>query len=309
MARVLVTGAAGFVGTNLVRTLLAAGDEVHVLLRAGGRRDRLTDIVDRLVIHEADIADRVAVGKAVAVADPARVFHLAQYGGNRGEADPAEVRRVVIDGTSALYEACAKLGALEAIVHAGSSSEYGTKTEPMQETTLPEPNSFYGLAKLWATLYGEHLRREQHLPITTLRLFSVYGPYEAKARLVPAVILALMDGKTPTLANPKTGRDFVHVDDVVRAFMMAVGKPKGIYNIGTGVQTTLKDAVDAIQQALGSTTELTWGVDQGRAFDTVRWVGDPSRAKNVLGWEPTLALSEGIGQTVDWFRTHRALYA
>ena len=175
---------------------------------------------------------------------------------------------------------------------------------------VAEPNTAYGCAKLWATVYGEHLRREEGVPITTLRLFSVYGPFEAKSRLVPAVTLSLLADNLPTLSSPKTARDFVYVGDVVAAIMLAsdVNKP-GVYNIGGGTNVTLQEIVDCIAAEVGSSLELVWGSDASRSFDTARWVADTTKTEEVLGWKSTTPLVDGIVKTVQWLKEHDGLYA
>lgn len=309
MARVLVTGAGGFVGTNLVRALLKRGDEVHAMVHAGSTHSRLADIREQLTLHEIEMADRDAVAGVIERVAPEEVYHLAHYGGNRGQNDAPQVRRVIIEGTAALYEACARMNSMPVIVHTGSSSEYGAKKEAMREDMAPEPITEYGVAKLWATLYGEYLRREKGMSITTLRLFSVYGPYESEARLFPAVTIAFLKGTAPSLSNPETVRDFVYVEDVVEALLLAARRPYGIYNIGTGIETTLHRTVEGIEKEVGVSLPLVWGGDAGRgAIDLTTWRADTTLARQNLGWEATTPLAEGIKKTVEWFRQNRSLY-
>lgn len=308
MTRSLVTGAGGFIGSQLVRALLQEGGEVHVQVRAGANLWRLEEVQESLHIHECDMRDAHAVASLIARVAPTHVFHLAQYGGNAGETDVQTIRDTIITGTANLYSACASVSGLQAIIHGGSSSEYGTKTEPMREDMLAEPNTEYALAKLWATLYGEHMRREKDMPISTLRLFSVYGPYEARKRLFPAVILSLLRSVRPTLAKPETARDFVYVEDVVEAFLLAREKPFGIYNIGTGVSTTIKEVVDTITTVIPSSTPLLWEGYNGRTFDTSFWCADMSRTRDVLGWLPKTTVSEGTHKTITWFTQHEQAY-
>ena len=309
MARVLVTGAGGFVGANLVRALLERGDEVHALVHRIGTSWRLADIHKRLMLHEIEMTDRDAITDVVTRVVPEEVYHLAHYGGNRGQNDGLQIRRVIIEGTAALYEACMQLSILPAIVHMGSSSEYGTKKEAMREDMAPEPNIEYGIAKLWATLYGDYLRREKSASVTTLRLFSAYGPYESVPRLFPTVILSFLNDTVPPLSNPETVRDFVYVGDVVNALLLAAHKPCGIYNIGSGIETTLRHAVEGIEKEVGVSLPLVWGGDAGRgAIDLTTWRADTARATKELGWEATTTLAEGIKKTVEWFRQNRSLY-
>lgn len=309
MARVLVTGASGFIGANLVRALLDRGDEVHAIVHAGSTHWRLADIRERLTLHEIEMTDRDAVIEVVARVVPEEVYHLAHYGGNRGQNDGLQIRRVIIEGTAALYEACMQLSVMPAIVHMGSSSEYGTKKEAMCEDMVPEPNIEYGIAKLWATLYGDYLRREKSMPITTLRLFSAYGPFESMPRLFPTVILYFLNGTVPPLSNPETVRDFVYVGDVVHALLLAAHKPYGIYNVGSGIETALRRAVEEIEKKVGVSLPLVWGGDKGRgAIDSTTWRADTTLSRQNLDWEATTPLAEGIKKTVEWFRQNSSLY-
>ncbi|KKW19682.1 MAG: dTDP-glucose 4,6-dehydratase [Parcubacteria group bacterium GW2011_GWA2_51_10] len=307
--RSLVTGAGGFIGANLVRALSARGDKVHACVRSASDSWRLRGIEDSIILHEADVSSREDIERVVLESKPELVFHLAHYGGNRGQNDGEAIRRVIIDGTAHLYEACMRAGTLKAIVHAGTSSEYGAKKDAMREDMVLEPDTEYGVAKAWATLFGEHLRREKGVPITTLRFFSVYGPYEAPTRFFPAVILSLLAGMPPSLSNPSTVRDFVHVDDVINAFLLVPEKEAGIYNIGTGLSISLESALSIIQRELGSDMNVTWGNMEGRSFDSPLWQADIEKAREVLGWKPKSTLEEGVRKTVAWFKEHRDLYA
>src|SRR3989344_4349201 len=223
--KVLVTGAGGFIGANLVRALLARGDEIHVLSRPESSQWRLIQIKEKLKPHNLQISDEVAVFKVVESIQPEQVFHLAHYGGNADENNTSLIREVVIGGTSALFEACAKVGSVRSVVNAGSSSEYGSKQSVMEERMLLEPNTAYGCAKAWATLYGQHLAREKNVPITTLRFFTPFGPWESPPRFIPSIILACLRGAAPQITNPLLVRDFVFVDDVIRACILAADNP------------------------------------------------------------------------------------
>lgn len=308
--RALVTGAGGFVGANLVRALVEKGYDVHACVRPEGDRWRLIDIVHAITVSPLEMTDTEAIKKTVHMVQPEYVFHLAHYGGNRGQNESATIRRVIVDGTAALYEACGDVPGLTAIVATGSSSEYGAKNEPMREDMRLEPNTEYGLAKAWATLYGQHMAREQGLPVTTLRFFSIYGPYEAQTRLIPAVILALLKGEQPQLSNGDAVRDFVFVTDAVDALLAAVLKshPGEIFNIGTGVQTTLKDTVEYIAEIIGVPTPLSWGSMEQQSFDTATWRANMAHTEAILGWKAETNLHDGLRETIEWFKKHQGLY-
>ena len=308
MTKSLVTGALGFVGANLVRALINRGDEVHAWVRSDSEIWRLKDIQDKFTLHKGDVSSLDDCKNIVSGVKPELVFHLAHYGGMAGQSDSQKIREVIIDGTSNLYKACQEVGSVRAIVNAGSSSEYGMQREPMKETTLPQPNTEYGLAKLWATLYGEYLRINKNMPITTLRLFGVYGPYEASFRLFPQVILNFMRGTSPTLSNPATVRDFVYVDDVVDALMLAPDKPKGVFNIGTGVQTSIGDVVEMMSKEIGFKGKLVWNDNVGRSFDSQFWKADMSYTHSIWKWQAKVSVRDGVQKNVEWFLKNKDLY-
>lgn len=311
MARALVTGAGGFVGANLVRALVARNDEVHACIQPGSKNWRLQGIEKALVIHEVDATRAEDTERAVLRSAPEIVFHLAQYGGNSGQDDTHLIRGTVIDGTALLYESCLRHGGVRAIVHAGTSSEYGKKDTPMSEEMCLEPSTEYAVAKVWATLYGQYMAKTMKLPVTTLRLFSVYGPYELGSRLIPAVILNAIGARNDLkLSNPKTARDFIYIDDVVRALLQAAEREASgeIFNIGSGNQTTNESVVAEVCKITGSSLSTSWGSLAGQSFDTTLWCADIRRAADVLQWKPSHDFHQGLIKTIGWMRNNAHLY-
>lgn len=301
--RALVTGAAGFVGANLVRRLLADGHDVHVLVRPGSDRWRLAGIAADVAVDEADLRDAEAVAAAFARAGPETVFHLGTRGAYSWQADAAEILETNVLGTANVLEACAgrEIGAL---VNTGSSSEYGFKDHAAVESERLEPTSVYGVAKAAATLLCTAVARERALPVTTLRLYSVYGPWEEPGRFVPALAEAALRGTLPTLASPSVARDFVWVGDVVDAYLLAASAPGAgeVYNVGSGRQTTLAEAVDAARRVLGVTGEPTWGSMADRSWDTDVWLADVSKIGRGLGWRAAVGFDDGLARTAAWLQ-------
>ena len=152
----------------------------------------------------------------------------------------------------------------------GSSSEYGYQTEPMSEASLPDPTRVHDIAKLAQSLYGTYAARFKGLPLVTLRLFSVYGPWEHGRRLLPRLMLSALQGRPVSLSSPHVGRDFIFVDDVVRAVEHCVQRPAlrdgSIVNLGTGVEHTIRDAVNLLEEIHGGPLAVTWG-----AVERKRW--------------------------------------
>jgi nucleoside-diphosphate-sugar epimerase len=308
MKRVLVTGATGFVGANLARRLLEDGHEVHLTLRPGHKPWRLDAIRSDVQLHEAAVEDRPRVGSVFDAVRPEWVFHLAVHGAYSSETDVEQMLRTNVLGTASVLAAAQAVGC-ESFVNAGTSSEYGFKDHAPDESEALEPNSDYAVTKASATMYCRHVARRTGARIVTLRLYSAYGPWEEPTRLIPTIAVRGLDGRLSNLASPDIARDFVYVDEVVDAFIAAAQRdtePGAIFNIATGVQTTLADVVDVVRAELGVRDQPIWGSMRDRAWDTSVWVGNGSRAADGLGWSPTRTFREGLLEFVDWLRADTA---
>jgi dolichol-phosphate mannosyltransferase len=310
VTRVLVTGAGGFVGANLAARCLAEGCTVFALLRPGGERWRLAGFERDLHAIEADLRDAPAIARAVAEARPDWVFHTAVYGAYSWETDAVRMVETTVLGTANLLEACAS-ARVEAFVNAGSSSEYGCKDHPPREIEPAEPRTRYAAAKLCATEYCRFFGRAHDLPVTTLRLYSAFGPYEDPARLMPKLIVRALGGDLPPLADPSSAHDFVYIDDVCAAFVLAArrrpSEPGAIYNVGTGVQTTLAELVETAQSLFGLAVTPRWQSMPRRDWDTSVWVADPSRIRQECGWHPKYALRAGLQRFSEWLTCNPAM--
>jgi nucleoside-diphosphate-sugar epimerase len=305
---VLLTGAAGFVGAVLCRRLLADGFEVHAVLREPRRSWRISDLLPHLRVHELDIRDEERLSRAAREIAPEIVYHLATYGAYPHQTDADATIQTDILGTWNLLKALSK-SEYEVFVNTGSSSEYGFKQYAMRETDLLEPNSYYSAAKCAQSLLCQHVARTERRPITTFRLFSTYGPYEEPTRLVPTLIRRCLTGHALDLVSPEVARDFVFVDDVVDAYLRieALSKLSGeVINIGTGVQHTIRDIVDAVIEETGATVECRWGSIEPRIWDTNIWVADCTKSRRLLGWRAPTRLDQGLRKTIEWTRSQRA---
>ncbi len=303
--RVLLTGGTGFVGANLARRLLAEGHEVHLLVRRAHDPWRLADLAGRFHWHPVGLAGCGRLAALVRELRPHWVFHLAAHGAYPAQTDVRRMVHTNLLGTIHLVEACLAAG-FEAFVHTGSSSEYGHKGQAPAEEERLEPNSAYAVTKASATMYCRHVARAWDAPFVTLRLYSVYGPFEEPTRLIPTLIREGMRGRLPPLARAAIARDFVFTDDVTDAYLRAAahaGERRGaIYNVGTGVQTSLRAVVEVARKVLGIAAEPVWGSMPDRCWDTTTWVADSRKVRRELGWEPRHDLEDGFRRTVEWYR-------
>jgi UDP-glucose 4-epimerase len=302
MTRALVTGAAGFIGANLVRRLLADDHDVHAVIGPGTETWRLNGLeVSRKV---ADLTDPAAVDELLASIRPRWIFHLAAHGAYSWQIDTRRIVAVDVGGAANLLESALAIG-FDAFVNAGSSSEYGVKTAAPSEDEAVDPNSVYAAAKAAATMLLRHASIAHDAPLTTLRLYSAYGPWEDPRRLIPSLVARGLDGELPPLVDPSVARDFVYVDDVVDAFVRAAeaSLPRGtVLNIASGVQTTLADAVEVTRRVFDLAAKPSWGSLPPRIWDTSTWVGEPARALDLLGWRATRDFEDGFRATVAWAR-------
>ena len=279
----LVTGAGGFVGANLVRRLLADDRDVVALIRPGGDAWRL-DGLDIEVV-EADVREGVP-------GDFDLVFHLAAHGAYSWQEDEEQIRETNVRGTMNA------LAAGERVIVAGSSSEYGPKPHAPSEDEPLAPNSAYAEAKAAATA----LAVERGAVV--LRLYSAYGPWEEPNRLVPTLLGRALQDELPPLVSPRVVRDFVYVDDVCEAFVRAAdAEPGRVYNVGSGRQTTVAEIVEAVRKLAGVAAEPQWGSMPDRRWDTETWVANPQRIRRELGWEARVGLDEGLRRTLDWLES------
>jgi nucleoside-diphosphate-sugar epimerase len=304
MTRALVTGAAGFVGANVARRLLADGHDVHLLDRPGSRQWRIADLTAHANLHEADLEDPDAVTRVLEEARPEWIFHLAARGAYSWQGDVREILRVNVIGTANLLEAATRQG-FAALVYAGTSSEYGFKDHAPSEDEDTSPNSAYAVAKVSATLLCRLYARNSGNRVVTLRLYSTFGPWEEPGRLLPNLIMRGFAGDLPPLVSPDAAHDFIYVDDVVDAFVRAASaeqvEPDAIYNVGSGVQITLAEVVSVARRILDVKVEPHWGTMPAKVWDTGVWVSDSSRIRRELGWAPTVTFEEGLRKQIEWF--------
>ena len=304
MKRIILTGASGFIGANLTRRLLQDRHEVHLLMRDGYLRWRIEDIIKDVHIYKINFTDKQSVEKVVRKIRPEWIFHLAANGNYSWQNDLDQIIQTNFLGTVNLVEACLKIG-FDTFVNTGSSSEYGFKDYAPSEHDWLDPNSYYAVTKASTTLFCRYTAQKYNVHIQTLRLYSVYGPYEDPGRLMPTLIIKGLNGHLPPLVNPNIARDFVYINDVIDAYYLAAMKPDkqfgAVYNVGTGAQTTLHSVIDVAQRVLNISEEPQWGSMKDRQWDTSIWIANNQEIKSKLGWQPKYDFEQGFRKMVDWF--------
>lgn len=293
MTRTLVTGAGGFVGGHLCARLLAEGHQVWGTVRPGAP---VPPGVRPLAV---DLADPEALAAAVRAAAPEAAFHLAAA---RAKATSAErTGTAAVNALSGLHLVEALPASCRVVVRLGSSTEYAETAGPMSEAAPLLPRGFFGATKAAGSLLLAAAAAERGIRAAVLRAFQVYGPGDHPGRFVPSVLRSARTGEPLPLTGPGSRRDWVHVDDVVSACLLAAAAddlpPGQVLNVGTGVQTANEELVDLAAEVTGREIRTSVGAHPGRSWDAASWVCDPALARSLLGWTPVLDLREGLART------------
>ena len=295
--RAVVTGGAGFIGSHVVEALLARGDEVHVLDNLSkGKRERVAAGAE---LHVGDIRDPDAVFDAVR---PEAVFHLAAQADVRLSVEQPEVDADVnVLGTVRILEAARRHRA-KVIFSSTGGAIYGECTSPVSESADRQPLAPYGASKLCGEEYLATWNRLHGTRHVSLRFANVYGPRQephGEAGVVAIFMGLLHEGGTPRIyGDGSQTRDYVFVEDVVGAMLAALNSDGGVFNIGTGVETSVLELHDAIQRAAGVTREPAFA--EARLGELQRSVLDISLAERDLGWRPKHSLDQGLARTWAW---------
>lgn len=296
---ILITGAGGFIGSHLLESFLDVRSDVVGTVHEASNW-RLSDEVARFA-KQLDLSEQTTVRRVIAEVQPRTIFHLATYGGYPSQIDSKRIYKTNLLGLVNLVTELLGLP-IHAFIHAGTSSEYGFNCSAPSEDSALEPNSDYSVSKIAASKYLEFVAQSHHFPATNLRLYSVYGPKEEPSRLIPTLLRNASTGKLPKFVNPATSRDFVFVDDVVEAFVLAAltagsREPGRSFNIGTGRKTTIEELAFSAKDMFGIADAPEFSMES-RKWDRSEWFSDPSRARAELGWVPRTDLEEGLKKTL-----------
>jgi nucleoside-diphosphate-sugar epimerase len=315
LATYLITGIAGFIGSALARALLERGDTVRGVDNfSTGRRENLSEILDRIDLREADLTDPEAMASACRGVD--YVLHQAAIPSvPRSVTDPVGTNQSNIDGTLTLLvaarDAAKRDGRLRRVIYAASSSAYGDQpTLPKHEGMIPQPISPYAVSKLTGEYYMQSFYRVYGLETVSLRYFNIFGPRQDPSSPYSGVlakfITAMLAGERPTIhGDGEQSRDFTYVDNAVLANLVACEAPSrnvagGIFNVACGERFTLNATYNLLKKLLGVQGEAIHGPE--REGDIKHSLADISRAKKYLGYKVLVGFEEGLRRTIEWYR-------
>ncbi len=308
--RYLVTGGAGFIGSTTVEELVRRGHGVVVLDDlSSGKEENLSEVRNKITFVKGSITDLEVVQKAMHQAD--YVLHLAaRTSVPRSVKDPLETNRVNVEGTLNVLVA-ARDNKVKRVVLAASSSAYGeTSTLPKTEAMQPQPISPYGVTKYVGELYAQTFGRCYGLENVSLRYFNIFGPRQDPDSPYSGVLsrfaAAFLEEEQPVVyGDGEQTRDFTYVDNAVQANFLACEAPSasgGVFNIGTGDRISLNQTLKYLQRISGKKAEARY--EPPREGDIRDSQADISKAREFLGYEPTVRFEEGLERTFEWYRLH-----
>ena len=310
--RYLVTGGAGFIGSNTVDELVRRGHSVVVLDDlSSGKEENLAEIRSKITFVKGSITDLEAVQKAIHQAE--YVIHLAaRTSVPRSVKDPLETNKINVEGTLNVLVA-ARDNKVKRVVFSASSSVYGeTPTLPKSEAMQPQPISPYGVSKYAGELYAQTFGRCYGLETVCLRYFNIFGPRQDPDSPYSGVLsrfaAAFLEEQPPVVyGDGEQTRDFTYVDNAVQANLLACEAPSApgaVFNVGTGTRVSLNQTLEQFQRISGKKLEVKY--EPAREGDIRDSQADITKAREVLGYEPSVMFEEGLERTFEWYRVHHA---
>ena len=293
-------------GANLLRSLLEVRKDITGTFFSGDSW-RLQDLPANN-LQFCNLLDPTSLHTVLSKTAPQVIFDCSSFGAYSFEQDIERIHTTNYLCLIRLLEEIAQIP-LTAYIHAGSSSEYGANAGAPEEEAPLLPNSHYAVSKCAAAAAISYFGKCRQIPAANLRLYSVYGPYEDSSRLIPVLCEHAARKTLPPLAGPQISRDFIHAEDVTRAFVCAALRmgpdiAGESFNIGTGIRTTLADLAALSKELFDIDAAPEFSRTVARAWDRDIWYANPEKAKRLLNWEPVVSLREGLQQTYLWWQAY-----
>lgn len=309
-SKILVTGGSGFIGSHLVKALIEKKTKPVVLLRKNSNLWRLQDVLNKIEVIHCDLENKNQVKQVITKIKPQTIYNLASYGVNNKQKDFEKIKNSNLDATIGLVEACANVG-FKHFIQAGSCFEYGSVDKRINEKTPLRPETDYSVFKAAGTLYCQKKAIADKLPITILRPFTAFGPFEDRARLIPTLILNAINNQRPKLSSPRPVRNFIYVKDIARAFLAVTGKKitfGEIYNVCVNQDYSIENLVEQIGKIKKSPLQPIYDKNLMRSYESTVWKASYSKINKAVGWKPEHSLRQGLAETYNWFLKNNSLY-
>ena len=281
---ILITGAAGFVGSNLVRYFVSQGIKIHIIIKKNSNLWRLKGVMNKIHVHYSDLNNKTNIKRIIKKIKPKTIFHLATNGAYSDQNNLIKIKESIFDSTFNLINECKKYK-FNIFINTGSSSEYGFKKKKMKESDVLVPNSYYSAFKSSVSLYCQFESINSNIQIITVRPFHVYGPFERPTRLIPVLIKKMLSNKKISLVSPKISRDLIHVDDLIRFYIKIANKKNligQIFNLGSGKRYTIKDIYNSLKKLTGYKKKNLWNSMKNRSWDQTIWYSDMSYVRRSI---------------------------
>jgi UDP-glucose 4-epimerase len=298
MKKILITGGAGFIGSNLAKKFKQLGHDVVIFDDfSTGKKELLAGMENEVEIIEGDVCDADKVRKAITTQRPDAIYHLAALHFIPDcEKDPEKARAINVGGTENVLQAAAELEKKPHLLFTSTSAVYKDSSEPFTESNPLEPIDAYGRAKLEGERLVQKYGGENKAPYTIVRPLNVYGPQNTIPSIITTIVSQLREGDTVTLGNLKPVRDFIFVEDFAEVFSkMFLEDKRGTYVLGTGRSCSIKEVTEIFEKLLKGVTFIS-KKELIRENDRMHLVGNPGKVKEEIGWEPTVTLEEGIAR-------------
>ncbi len=314
--KIIVTGANGFIGSNLTRFFLGNKDDVYIIIRKSSELWRIKDIITELNIKYISTGSKEEFMDIFQEVKPD--FLINAIGASQTN-NPGNEASTWFGNFSILTNIASALRNFPdtLLIQLGSSFEYGKATlkrNPINEDFKCEPVSDYGISKLFATKYLNYLGNNNMLRSLSIRIFNVYGQYENSNRLVPSIIFKLLDDSEVFLKNPAVYRDFIHMNDISDAIKSVIENEDQfvngeVLNVGTGKAHSVKEIAEyALKITKSSQNIVTNSVDLRPENSFPGAIADIDKIRSKTGWAPKISIEQGLRISIDWFREHLDLY-